>query len=76
LYVHKKRACFELRESTSAVTKSVRALVSVNRPQLSQKAFLFWCQWIHLSCDKKGSWYDVSETTSAVTKSIRVFRSV
>jgi len=50
--------------------------MSVNQPQLSQKPFVFWCQWIHLSCYKNRSRFDVSESTSAVTKTVRVLMSV
>jgi len=57
-------------------TKRVRLLMSVNPPQLSQKLFVCWCQWIDLNCHKKHSCFDVSESTSAVTKSIRVLMSV
>ena len=83
LSCHKKHSCFDVSESTSAVTKSVRdiiisestsavtksirVLMSVNPPQLSQKAFVFWCQWIDLSCHKKRSCFDVSDSISAVT---------
>jgi len=65
LSCYKKHSCFDVSESTSAVTKSIRVLMSVNRPQLSQKAFVFWSQRI-----SKMYHYIVSPTRVSATSCV------